>query len=247
MRLLENITSLWSVGYCKLSYWWQHSDWRYGVVNEPSTKVQRHEEPPSTWEQVQHFVGGPTHIVDRIYLGNAYTAAHLSCLKELKISSVINVSKEIPCYWEKEAGFDYLQIPVEDDSQASLSSYWPSVMSFIERVEREKPLENILIHCLLGRSRSASLVVHYLMHRHAKPFQEALDTVVRLRPIVRLNQNFVRELSQSSLQSFPLFPSSPPSLLPSSSSSSGVLSFVRQFSQHPFSQVEEQKKKEPLL
>ena len=47
----------------------------------------------------------PTKMVDNIYLGNAYNASNFNQLDEFNITTIINVTNEIPNYFE-----EFLQI-----------------------------------------------------------------------------------------------------------------------------------------
>lgn len=52
----------------------------------------------------------------------------------------------------------------------------------------------MLVHCYMGRSRSVTLVVAYLMARKALPLRDALALVRRVRPQARPNAGFYQEL-----------------------------------------------------
>ena len=54
------------------------------------------------------FFEPPTHIIDNIYLGNAYNAAYYYGLKKNNIKMIINVTKEISKYYPEY--FTYYQL-----------------------------------------------------------------------------------------------------------------------------------------
>lgn len=53
-----------------------------------------------------------------------------------------------------------------------------------------------LVHCMAGISRSASVVIAYLMARHSMTLDSALEHVGRVRPIVSPNLGFLRQLQE---------------------------------------------------
>lgn len=61
-----------------------------------------------------------------------------------------------------------------------------------------KPAESepgaVLIHCIQGKSRSASLVIAYIMWSEKLTFDQAYEFVKSKRPLVRPNPTFEREL-----------------------------------------------------
>jgi predicted patatin/cPLA2 family phospholipase len=52
----------------------------------------------------------------------------------------------------------------------------------------------VLVHCFAGVSRSASVVIAYLMREHGQTFVDALNYTRRRRPIVFPNFGFQRQL-----------------------------------------------------
>ncbi len=68
-----------------------------------------------------------------------------------------------------------------------------------------------LVHCAQGRSRSASLVIGWLIKVHSLSYDDALDYVKKRRAVVQPNVGFIRQLKTISSQSKG---SCPPLLLP---------------------------------
>ena len=55
---------------------------------------------------------------------------------------------------------------------------------------------DILIHCMAGMSRSASLVIYYLMRRYHMDYDYAYDIVKRARSIIKPNISFRNQLKE---------------------------------------------------
>ena len=109
-------------------------------------------------------------------------------LMDYNITHVINVSEEISNYFPDD--MDYLRISVSDTNDASLESYFGRALRFIEEADGS----NVFIHCFMGSSRSATIVVLYLMKYHKMSFSQAYTFLKNKRPVVNMNISFAEEL-----------------------------------------------------
>ena len=55
---------------------------------------------------------------------------------------------------------------------------------------------NILIHCFMGRSRSASLITFYLMKEKGWDYDTCINIILEKRPFVNPNAGFVEQLKE---------------------------------------------------
>ena len=55
---------------------------------------------------------------------------------------------------------------------------------------------NILIHCVLGMSRSASLVIYYLMKEKGWDYDTCINKILEKRPFVNPNAGFIQQLKE---------------------------------------------------
>lgn len=146
------------------------------------------------------YFGPPTHVIDNIYLGSAHNAAMLTDLQDLNIKAVINVTKEIPNFFPE--CFQYIRYNLYDNNQHSIEKYLEDGYRQILN-HRDNTEGNILIHCYMGASRSASLVIYYLMKtmKHADgnsfTFDDALQFIKKKRAIVNPTFRFTKDLAKS--------------------------------------------------
>lgn len=77
----------------------------------------------------------------------------------------------------------YLYVPGEDHERFNLSQYFHESVEFIKEVVNRG--FNVLVHCMAGISRSAALVLAYLMKYEKLGLREALFTIKQKRKIVR--------------------------------------------------------------
>jgi ribosomal protein L18 len=92
----------------------------------------------------------------------------------------------------------YRRVPLEDRLSESL---FPIVedeaLAFIERARADHPACRVLVHCVLGKSRSASAVVAYLVRHRGMTLRQAYLHVLEQRKavvVVRPNRSFVAQL-----------------------------------------------------
>ena len=76
------------------------------------------------------------------------------------------------------------------------STLLEEILEFINKsqLETNNSKKNILIHCFMGSSRSASCVILYLMNKYEMTFEESYNMIKKLRPIVNPNTSFVKQL-----------------------------------------------------
>ncbi len=142
------------------------------------------------YTHISNLVGEPSHIIDNIYLGSAYNVSSLDTLNKYGIERILNVTKEIPCMFPEK--FTYKSIQVKDTRDSFLENHLEDAYQFIIN----SPSKQVIVHCYMGSSRSATIVLYYLMKKYHKTYQEALDFVRSKRSCVNLNKNFAEELQK---------------------------------------------------
>ena len=146
------------------------------------------------------FFNKPTHIIDNIYLGSAFNAATFETLKELNIKVIMNATSEISNYFPDE--FEYIRYELYDNNKHSIKKYLEKSFNDITFHQENTP-GDILIHCFMGASRSASIVLYYLMKkkRHvdgkAYSFDDALKFIKSKRTIVNPTFRLTKDLASS--------------------------------------------------
>jgi len=59
---------------------------------------------------------------------------------------------------------------------------------------QENMQHRVLVHCFQGKSRSVTVVAGYLMMHHGYSFEDALDTIRKVRPCAQPNLGFAMQL-----------------------------------------------------
>lgn len=133
-------------------------------------------------------------ILPRLYLGDICTATNKAELERVGITDLITIEIKPLASADLAACIKrYLFINVMDHSKQDIISHFDTSNQFIEDALKD-PNNKILVHCVAGISRSASLVIAYVMKSRSMDYTEARELVVQKRRIVDPNEGFVRQL-----------------------------------------------------
>lgn len=180
------------VAYDK-SYDWIKRWWNEEDVNKP--EIERMSRQPGLVEQFTTFFSSPTHVVDNLYIGSAFNAAAYNDLKELKVGMIINVTREISRYFPSD--FVYKQYPIYDDNDEPITEHLDSAYDDIIKFQEDHPDDKILIHCYMGASRSASVVIHYLIKKKGMTFDDALTFLKQQRRTVNPTRKLADDIKNT--------------------------------------------------
>jgi hypothetical protein len=129
------------------------------------------------------------YIIDNIYLGNCGHSEEE--LLELGISHIFNITPQT--YRQYSSIIEY-QLPIHDALDQNISDLFPEVLNKIkDLIDAGK---KIYVHCYAGVSRSASLVILYIMIFYRKTFEESFRYVREKRFCVQPNPYFVQQLKE---------------------------------------------------
>lgn len=94
----------------------------------------------------------------------------------------------------------YHQVDLEDRLSERLFPMLDDAFKFIEQARTEQsPASKLLIHCVLGKSRSASVAIAYLVKHHNMTLRDAYRHVLERRRgvvLIRPNRSFVQQLME---------------------------------------------------
>ncbi|XP_028324672.1 dual specificity protein phosphatase 13-like isoform X2 [Gouania willdenowi] len=128
-----------------------------------------------------------------LYIGNVAVAQNRKTLHNLSITHVLNAahSKQGSIGDQSFYGNScvYYGIAAEDSDQFDLSQYFKPAADFIHKALKTKD-GKVLVHCIMGVSRSATLVLAYLMLHQRLTLKDALKHIVKRRAIYP-NRNFL--------------------------------------------------------
>jgi hypothetical protein len=141
----------------------------------------------------------PSLVYPGLYIGSVHCAFNLETLMQLGITHILNISGW-PSTFPKN--FVYFTVSVRDKEQASVLCCIPATNIFIEAgLTKGK----VLVHCHGGRSRSAALVVAFLMSTKRISYDEAYMQLRSVRPVVSINRGFEEQLRAYGMMNFNIY------------------------------------------
>ena len=136
-------------------------------------------------------------ILKNLFLGSAFDAQDFLALRKNNIHLIVNVTKDIHIDNYRGLGFEdikVIRIPIDDIHTESLNTnnLLETTLETIKKYIDEN--KGVLVHCRAGVSRSASIVIAYLMKYHNLSFNQAHEYVRTKRPIINPNVGFISQL-----------------------------------------------------
>ncbi|UJR33841.1 hypothetical protein I4U23_021264 [Adineta vaga] len=132
-------------------------------------------------------------IDDRIWLGSFAAMQNTIALDSLHITHILSlIESDLPI----DSNDNYIRkhIRVEDIETTDLLTEFDACYDFILNALTENSTNNVLIHCLVGVSRSATIACMWLMHRYKLSVDDALKRLRNARPGVQPNPSFTSQL-----------------------------------------------------
>lgn len=134
----------------------------------------------------------PSKLLPFLYLGSAQNSFNLEQLLMLNISCIVNMAIEVDNFYPEH--FDYCKCDLMDNEFSDVSTYFEETYQFIEKARKNR--RKILVACFMGMSRSASISIAYLMRAKKWSMKKAYKYVKKKRPIIDINNAFMRQLMQ---------------------------------------------------
>jgi predicted protein tyrosine phosphatase len=143
-----------------------------------------------------------------LYLGSWLDADSVDELRSHKVARVLNVAEECPISTSCEkaianGSIQVKKLDLRDHSDEDIARHFNEALKFMhEGIIRN---EGVLVHCRQGVSRSATIVLAYLMEfgiqdqngfSHPMSYADAFDYVKERRPFISPNLGFVLALHE---------------------------------------------------
>ncbi|KAF7589139.1 tyrosine protein phosphatase yvh1 [Aspergillus hancockii] len=128
-----------------------------------------------------------------IYIGGIFSLKNKAALERANITHVLSVLRLQP---QKETltSFQHHSIDVDDVDDENLLEHFPSAIKFIQSgLDADG---GVLVHCAMGKSRSATICIAYLLHQQPSALtpQSALAIIRESRPLCEPNDGFMKQL-----------------------------------------------------
>lgn len=135
---------------------------------------------------------GMSLILDYLYLGSGKDAQDKESLQAAGVTTVLNVTAEWRTSHHED--FTHHRISLNDNIKQSLEKAMDDACEIIHKMKSTDPQAKILVHCVMGRSRSAAIVMAYLVRYENMTLKDAFELTHKARPIVRPNSRFLSDL-----------------------------------------------------
>ncbi|TPP49139.1 Dual specificity phosphatase, catalytic domain family protein [Leishmania donovani] len=142
-----------------------------------------------------------TQILEFLYLGSVKDAQDAAFLARHQIRYIINVSQEE--YWSVDKKVQIFTFKVDDSATADIAALFQPTRDLINSIRgryyryargESSTRPAVLVHCQKGRSRSATIVLAYLIYTNGWSVAEAMKYVGARRPCAEPNIGFMEEL-----------------------------------------------------
>lgn len=127
-------------------------------------------------------------IYDRLYLGNLKDSLNYEMLEKNRIKYILSVTNNGKVRFLDK---DYMITHVDDRPGERLIDLFPTLLAYIDEAMTNG---NILVHCDMGISRSASVIIAWLMTRKGMSLCDAYSYVKSKRSIIQPNPGFIKQL-----------------------------------------------------
>ncbi|KAI8982806.1 protein-tyrosine phosphatase-like protein [Trametes punicea] len=145
----------------------------------------------------------PTEIVPRLYIGDLAAAESPQVLTALGITHVLSAMaghvalpppSSLPHLGPHQT-LQRLQLPLQDSPFSELAAFLPRATAWIAAALRD-PSARVLVHCVQGVSRSASVVAAFLVAHYGCTPERAVQLVQAKWPSAQPNPGFVSQLGE---------------------------------------------------
>lgn len=135
-----------------------------------------------------------TQIAPNLYISDYETSFNKQLLQEHKITHIITCVYGLTPRYPDE--FIYKNIPLIDNPSENILCYFDDACEFID--DAIKNNGNVLVHCMYGASRSATIIAAYIMYKSKGDISPkyALKYLRKKRDAINPNTGYIDQLEQ---------------------------------------------------
>ena len=145
-------------------------------------------------------------IVPHLYISNWEQSDNFAILKNKKIRAIITLetmakSDSVLNFYKKN-GIDHMYIYITDTPNMNIFEHFDETYDFINKYISKG--ENVLVHCRAGVSRSATIIINYLLRKTyetnkveicpCKMLNNIIEYIRKKRPVINPNNGFMKQL-----------------------------------------------------
>jgi dual specificity phosphatase 12 len=137
----------------------------------------------------------------KLYIGGLYALYQTDLIRAAGITHVLSVIDYDPLLQERFAHLKHFHVRADDHPNENLLQHFEDAVRYIDAAlqelnqsEEEGSGGGVFVHCAMGKSRSATLVVAYLMWKYQLDPVTALEQLCEGRPVCDPNPGFKEQL-----------------------------------------------------
>jgi protein-tyrosine phosphatase len=123
-----------------------------------------------------------------LFIGDIFSLNNSELFHEVK--SVISLCK-LSQYFLAE-NTNHIIHDIEDNRDVNIITVAEKCYDHI--LQCEKKNIKVLVHCYAGKSRSASVVIYYLMRKYSLTFNKAYEKLITIKSDIQINDGFYKQL-----------------------------------------------------
>jgi protein-tyrosine phosphatase len=131
-----------------------------------------------------------TQVLKNLYISDSKTVKDIFFLNDRNIKTIINCTSEIPNFFPSE--FRYVKLNMNDNLSENIETRLSLSFFFIKKALENN--EGIVVHCHMGISRSATIILYFLMKMYSWTYCEAYNFLKTKRPEIQPNFNYETQL-----------------------------------------------------
>lgn len=131
----------------------------------------------------------PIHIIDNLYIGDINSSIDENILIEYNIRSIIVAGRSLQK--KSFSNINYLKLEIDDSLEQNIKEYISLSNNFIVNALNNS---SVLVHCYSGISRSASIIIGYLISFKNMNYDDAYQLVKLKSNRIHPNSNFENQL-----------------------------------------------------
>lgn len=126
-----------------------------------------------------------------LFIGGLYALYQTDLIKAAGITHVLSIIDYDPLLQEKFKHLRHYHIRADDHPNENLLQHFTKTNEYIEDGVKNG---GVFVHCAMGKSRSATIVVAYLMWKYHVTWEQGLEQLCEGRPVCDPNLGFKEQL-----------------------------------------------------
>lgn len=131
-------------------------------------------------------------VFPKIYISDLRSSISESILKEHGITHIITAIVGVPITYPDQ--YTYLTLPLLDNTSQDMTEHFYVCNTFIRDALSKSDDNRVLIHCMVGASRSATLAAAYIYSETGHCMNDIISAMKNKRDVVNPNPYFLEQL-----------------------------------------------------